>query len=389
MIDILNFTVWEKIIYTLIVTHITIVAVTVFLHRSQAHKSLELSPILNHFFRFWLWLTTSMGTKEWVSVHRKHHAKCETEEDPHSPVTKGIYHILFLGVHYYRTESHVKETIEKYGMGTPDDWLENNLYSKYKYRAVIALLPINIILFGFSGILIWLTQMLWIPIWAAGVINGLGHWWGYRTFATKDTSTNISPWGIIIGGEELHNNHHAFPRSAKMSYKKGEFDMGWMYIKIFEYFGLAKVIERSPVPEPSAHNFILSEVFSVKMRILRKYEKLVMKKVAQLECDNTILDKSFENSGGKFREWWTRDKDILAEDCVKYLNEVLSSKKQMAKIYEMRTKLINAWQGMGFSVNERIILLNNWCNEAEKLGNAYIDSFVIYLRKKIPSNSIL
>ena len=384
--DILHLTGLEKLIYTLIVTHITIISITVFLHRHQAHKSLTLHPAVSHFFRFWLWLTTSMGTKEWVAVHRKHHAKCETEEDPHSPMMLGIYEVLFKGVKYYRKESHNKETIDRYGMGTPNDWLEHNIYTKYKYRAVIALLPINIILFGFSGILIWITQMLWTPFWAAGVINGIGHWFGYRTFASKDTSTNIVPFGIIIGGEELHNNHHAFPRSAKLSFKKGEFDIGWMYIRILEILGLAKVIERSSAPEGLSNKFVLSEIFSVKMRSLRKYEKLVMKKIAKKECDKSILNKIFSVDRAKFKQIWLRDKDLLSDEFSDYLSNVLSTKKQMAKIYEMRLKLIEAWQGMGFSVNERIILLNNWCNEAEQLGIVYVDNFVKYMRKKIPSN---
>lgn len=384
MTDILHFTTWEKVLYTLIVTHITIVAVTVFLHRYQAHRSLEVGPVLSHFFRFWIWVTTSIGTKEWVAVHRKHHAKCETSEDPHSPVIYGIWNILFGGVYYYKKQTRIKENLDQYGMGTPDDWLERNVYVRYKYRGVIALLPINIVLFGSAGALIWLIQMLWNPFWAAGVINGLGHWFGYRTFSTKDASTNIVPIGIIIGGEELHNNHHAFPRSAKLSFRRGEFDIGWMWIKIFEFFGLVRVIERSPAPEGIRSKFVLSEVFSIKMRSLRKYEKLVMSKIAKRDCDKSILNKVFSRANGKFKRWWMRDRDILTEDCIEYLNNVLSTKSQMAKIYEMRNKLVEAWQGMGFSVNERAVLLNNWCNEAEKLGIVYVDSFVRYLRKKIP-----
>jgi len=230
-----------EIIYTLIVTHITIVAVTCFLHRSQAHKSVTFHPIVSHFFRFWLWLTTGMITKQWVAIHRKHHSITDKEGDPHSPHVYGIWNILLRGVYYYYIAGKNAKMIVNFGRGTPDDWIERKLYSRYNYAGVIAMLVINILLFGWVGIIVWATQMLWIPFWAAGVINGLGHWWGYRNGDTKDRSTNIIPWALWIGGEELHNNHHLTPASAKLSKKWFEFDIGWFYIKTLSLLGLATV----------------------------------------------------------------------------------------------------------------------------------------------------
>jgi len=239
---------WQIFIYTLIVTHITIAGVTIFLHRCQAHRALDLHAIPSHFFRFWLWMTTGMVTKEWAAIHRKHHAKCETVEDPHSPVTRGIDKVVYEGAELYRIEARNTETIEKYGHGTPDDWIERNVYTKHSALGVSMLLVINIMLFGVLGLSVWAVQMMWIPVTAAGIINGIGHYWGYRNFDCKDASTNILPWGIIIGGEELHNNHHTYGTSAKLSSKWYEFDIGWMYITILSFFGLAKVKKVAPAP---------------------------------------------------------------------------------------------------------------------------------------------
>jgi stearoyl-CoA desaturase (delta-9 desaturase) len=230
---------WQIVLYTLAFTHVTIASVTIFLHRSQAHRALDLHPAVMHFFRLWLWLGTGMVTKEWVAIHRKHHAKCETVDDPHSPQTHGIKKVLLEGSELYRSEAKNQETLSKYGHGTPDDWIERNLYSRFSWQGVGLTLIIDLLLFGAAGAAVWAVQMLWIPITAAGIINGLGHWWGYRNFEAPDASTNISPWGIIIGGEELHNNHHTYPTSAKLSVKKGEFDNGRVYIRALELLGLA------------------------------------------------------------------------------------------------------------------------------------------------------
>lgn len=242
----LNFSVWQMVVYTLIMTHITIVGVTVFLHRNQAHRALDLHPIVSHFFRFWMWLTTGQLTKAWAAIHRKHHAKCETEEDPHSPVTRGLSTVLWQGADLYRMEQKNQETLDKYGKGTPDDWMERKVYTPFTFYGIVLMFIINFVLFGFAGMTIWAIQMAWIPFWAAGVINGIAHCWGYRNFDSPDAATNISPWGILIGGEELHNNHHTFATSAKFSTKWYEFDLGWFYIQVLSALGLAKVKKTQP-----------------------------------------------------------------------------------------------------------------------------------------------
>ena len=232
-----------EIIYTLVVTHITIICVTLFLHRGQAHRAIIFHPILSHFMRFWLWLTTGMVTKQWVAVHRKHHRFSDAEGDPHSPHVFGFWKILFKGAFLYNDASKDKVMVDSYGVGTPSDWLEFHLYTTHSRLGIGILLLFNIIVFGWWGLLIWGIQMIWIPFWAAGVINGLGHWWGYRNGETKEHSCNIIPWGIVIGGEELHNNHHLSPASPKLSHKWFEFDIGWAWFKIFETLKLAKVRE--------------------------------------------------------------------------------------------------------------------------------------------------
>jgi stearoyl-CoA desaturase (delta-9 desaturase) len=230
-----------SLIYLLLLTHITIICVTVFLHRGQAHKGLEFHPVLSHFMRFWLWLTTGMVTKQWVAIHRKHHAFTDVEGDPHSPVTYGIWNVLFTGVKYYVQAAKDEKMIQQFGVGTPDDWIEKNIYTKYNFLGILIMLWINLQVFGLLGLLIWGIQMIWIPFWAAGVINGVGHWFGYRNWPTKDVSHNIIPWGIIIGGEELHNNHHNKPANSKLSDKWYELDIGWLWIKFFNFFGLLKI----------------------------------------------------------------------------------------------------------------------------------------------------
>src|SRR5690349_15162697 len=237
---------WGYVIVTLALTHVTIAAVTIYLHRCQAHRGLDLHPAVSHFFRFWLWLTTGMITKEWIAIHRKHHAKVETADDPHSPQTRGINTVLLRGAELYREESHNLETLAKYGHGAPNDWIERHLYTPHTWKGVGLMLIIDLVLFGPIGATIWAVQMLWIPVTAAGIINGIGHYWGYRNFACADASTNIVPWGIIIGGEELHNNHHAYGTTAKLSSQWYEFDIGWLYIQTLVFFRLATVRKVAP-----------------------------------------------------------------------------------------------------------------------------------------------
>ena len=267
---------------TLVLTHITIVAVTVYLHRYSAHRSLELHPVLKHFFRFWLWMTTGMTTLEWTAIHRKHHATCETEDDPHSPVVKGLSTILWTGAEEYREEAKNQETLDRYGKGCPDDWIERNLYSRFPIGGVGTMLVIDVALFGVIGLTIWAVQMIWIPFFAAGVINGIGHYWGYRNYECSDAATNISPWGILIGGEELHNNHHTYPNSAKLSQKPWEFDIGWFWIRLFETFGLAKVRSTGPVAHkvPGKQTLDLDTAWAVvnnRFQVMARYAESVVK----------------------------------------------------------------------------------------------------------------
>ena len=290
---------WGYVLVTLGLTHVTIAGVTIYLHRCMAHRALDLHPAVIHFFRFWLWLTTGMSTIEWVAVHRKHHAFVETEEDPHSPQIAGIKKVLFDGVELYRTASRDQSTLDKYGHGCPNDWLERNVYTKFSSRGYFVMLAINLLCFGPIGLTIWAVQMIWIPFFAAGVINGVGHWAGYRKFETADTSTNIVPWGIIIGGEELHNNHHAFASSAKFSFQPWEFDVGWLYIRILECVGLAKVKKIAPKPmfnpaKQYADLDTVGAVISNRFQIMAQYAKKVLAEVHAEEL--RLADKASRGS---------------------------------------------------------------------------------------------
>ena len=233
------------ILITLIFTHITIVCVTLYLHRGQAHRGIVFHPLLSHFMRLWLWLTTGMNTKQWVAIHRKHHSLTDKEGDPHSPHVFGIWNIIFKGVKYYYQAGKNANMIMSFGKGTPTDWIERKVYTPHPQAGILLMLVIDLVLFGPVGIIVWGVQMLWIPFWAAGVVNGLGHWWGYRNTNTKDRSTNISPWGIIIGGEELHNNHHAEAANPKLSRRWFEVDIGWAWLNLFRLLGLAKLNTRT------------------------------------------------------------------------------------------------------------------------------------------------
>jgi len=287
---------WQYVLITLTLTHVTIVAVTIYLHRYSAHQAIELSPVVSHFFRFWLWMTTGMNTKEWTAIHRKHHAKCETPDDPHSPQTRGIGTVFWKGTELYRSEAKNTETLARYGHGTPNDWIEQNLYSRFSWHGIVLMLVVNLALFGPIGLTIWAIQMLWIPIFAAGIINGVGHYWGYRNADTPDTSTNIVPWGFVIGGEELHNNHHNSPTSAKFSLRSWEFDLGWLYIRAMEICGLARVKhamfpptkERRYAPDTKALNAFLV----YRYLIVWMYRKVLLRVIKKTESE-VALDEKF------------------------------------------------------------------------------------------------
>jgi len=383
-----SFNGWEVLAYTLVTTHITIAAVTIFLHRSQAHRALDLHPIPSHFFRLWLWLTTGMVTKEWVAIHRKHHAKCETVDDPHSPQTRGIKTVLLTGSELYRTEAKNKETLAKFGHNTPDDWLERNLYSRYSWQGVGLMLIINLMLFGAIGATVWAVQMLWIPITAAGIVNGIGHYWGYRNFEAPDASRNVSPWGIVIGGEELHNNHHTYPTSAKLSVKPYEFDIGWAYIRGLEMLGLAKV--RKTVPQirlgavkPVADGKTLEAIIANRYEVMANYARSLRHasraEVARLKNEGAA-------SSGKLaamlaaRRWLHRDDDKIPHAVKGQIAEAVAHSPYLAKLVAMREELRQLWTRTGVSAEQLVADLQAWLRKAEESGIAALQDFALRLR---------
>jgi stearoyl-CoA desaturase (delta-9 desaturase) len=374
---------WGYVIVTLVFTHITIAGVTIFLHRHQAHRALELHPIVSHFFRFWLWLTTGMVTKEWAAIHRKHHAKCETVDDPHSPQMKGISKVLWEGAELYREESKKQETLDKYGHGTPDDWLERNVYSKYTRLGVTLMFFINFVLFGFIGVTMWAIQMMWIPLLAAGVINGIGHYWGYRNFQTEDASRNIVPWGILIGGEELHNNHHAYGSSAKLSSKWYEFDIGWLYIRLMEMAGLADVKRLAPKlrmaePKPECDFATLQAVINHRYDVMARYAKSVKRLCAD------ELKKVRENSNLEWvavKRFLTRGQtEVKAEDRL-CLDHLTMKSSVLNTVFAMRDELSAIWARSSASREQLVKQLEDWCQRAEASGIAPLREFSMRLRR--------
>jgi len=379
---------WQVLLFTLVTTHITIAAVTVFLHRAQAHRALDLGPIPSHFFRAWLWLTTGMVTKEWVSIHRKHHAKCETEDDPHSPQTRGIKAVLLTGSEMYRAEAKVEETLAKFGHGTPDDWIERNLYSRYTWQGVGLTLIINLMLFGAIGLTVWAVQMLWIPITAAGIINGIGHWWGYRNFEAPDASRNVSPWGIIIGGEELHNNHHTYPTSAKLSVKPYEFDIGWAYIRAMEMIGWAKVRKTPPMLKlgdikPVADSQTLEAVIANRYEVMAKYAKHLR---SACRAELVRLKAEGAENTAKWREmhlakrWLHRDDDKIPHGVKAQVAKACAESAALAKLVAMREELRQLWTRTNVSAEQLVADLQAWCRKAEESGIAALQEFALKLR---------
>ncbi|KQU80410.1 MULTISPECIES: fatty acid desaturase [unclassified Rhizobacter] len=380
---------WQIVIIALVLTHITIASVTIFLHRSQAHRSLDLHAVPSHFFRLWLWLTTGMVTKEWVAIHRKHHAKCETQEDPHSPVAHGIKTVLFTGSELYRAEAKNQETLSKYGHNTPDDWIERNLYTRYSWQGVGVMLIINLTLFGAIGATIWAIQMAWIPITAAGIINGLGHWWGYRNFEAVDASTNISPWGIIIGGEELHNNHHTYPTSAKLSVKKYEFDIGWAYIRGLEMLGLAKVRKTPPMlrlgdVKPVADSKTLEAIIANRYEVMAKYagglRDTCRAEVKRLKAEGVAAGNAKLANMRLARRWLHRDEDKIPAHVKAQVVSVCADSPALSKLVTMREELRQLWTRTNVSAEQLVVDLQAWCKKAEESGIAALQEFAVKLR---------
>lgn len=377
---------WQIVAYTLVLTHITIASVTIYLHRCQAHRSLELHAIPSHFFRFWLWLTTSTVTKQWVAVHRKHHAKCETAEDPHSPVAHGIKKVLLEGRELYRDEAMKEETLKKFGHGSPDDWIERHLYTPRNNWGPVAMLLIDLALFGAIGITVWAVQMLWIPIMAAGVINGIGHFWGYRNFEAPDASTNVLPWGLIIGGEELHNNHHTYPTSAKLSVKPYEFDIGWGYIRGLEMIGLAKVRKTpprlmlgdiKPVADAKTLEAIVAHRYELMARYANEVRAACSAEVARLKANGQV---SAASKLQQVRKWMHRDAEQMPVDMQKQVDLVRADHPKLDKLIAMREELRGMWTRTNVSAEQLVVDLQGWCHRAEASGIAALQDFSRKLR---------
>ncbi|GAA4347662.1 acyl-CoA desaturase [Variovorax defluvii] len=375
---------WQIVLYTLVTTHITIVAVTVFLHRTQAHRAMDLHAIPSHFFRFWLWIGTGMVTREWVAIHRKHHAKCETEDDPHSPQTRGIDTVMWRGAELYRAEAKNKETIAKFSHGTPNDWMENNVYSRFGWQGVGLMLILNLALFGALGATVWAVQMLWIPFWAAGVVNGLGHYWGYRNFEAPDASTNLSPWGLIIGGEELHNNHHTYPTSAKFSVKKYEFDIGWAYISLMQKIGWAKVKKLPPRllmgdVRPVADEKTLEALIANRYEVMARYAR-EMRRATRHELA-LLREKGADLSALKVaKRWLHRDDDKVPANARLNLVQARAAHPVLDKMVTMREELRQMWLNTSQSREQLAADLAAWCHRAEASGIAGLRDFSTRLR---------
>jgi stearoyl-CoA desaturase (delta-9 desaturase) len=369
---------WGYFWAAMILTHVTIASVTIFLHRHQAHRALTLHPAISHFFRFWLWLTTGMVTREWASIHRKHHARCEQEDDPHSPQREGIAKVLFAGAWLYRCEALNKETIEAYGHGTPDDWLERKLYSQYRFTGIGIMFLLNLVLFGIVGPVIWLVQMLWIPFWAAGVINGVGHYWGYRNFETQDASRNIVPWGILIGGEELHNNHHAYGVSARLSNKWWEFDIGWLYIRLLEIFGLAKVKRTAPKVRFSSEfgtvdMDLLRAVVANRFHVLKLYGSRVIAPV--IRAERLAASSETVRRLQSIKHLLVSEAVDSGDEQTQHLEAMLHGNPTLQTIYEFKQRLKSVWNERAKDQSEILIRLQKWCSDAEASGIASLREF--------------
>ena len=377
---------WGLVLVTLVLTHVSIAAVTIYLHRHQAHRALDLHPIASHFFRLWLCLTTGMVTREWAAVHRKHHAKCETPEDPHSPQIYGINRVLWGGVFLYVKEAHNLQTLERYGRGTPDDWLERNIYSNRAKVGLIVMGLINVALFGVvPGLLILAAQIAWIPFWAAGVINGIGHYWGYRNWGTADASTNICPMGILIGGEELHNNHHAFGSSAKLSTRWYEVDIGWAYIRALEMLGLAEVKKLAPKPrftqaKPVADFDTLQAVIACRYDVLAKYAKSLKDTyVEELRALRRFAPQDAQSLKG-LKRWLNRDEAQMRSDERARLAAALAKSEKLSTVYSMRQELAKLWERSNASREQLLKQLQDWCRRAEASGIRQLEEFSLRLR---------
>jgi stearoyl-CoA desaturase (Delta-9 desaturase) len=383
----LHFSWWQIVLCALALTHVTIIGVTVYLHRHQAHRALDLHPAVSHFFRFWLWTTTGMLTGQWAAIHRKHHAKCETEEDPHSPQTRGFLKVLLEGAELYRAEAKNEETMRKFSHGTPNDWMERNVYSKYPILGVSLMMVLDVALFGIVGLSVWAVQMIWIPFWAAGVVNGLAHFWGYRNFNSVDASTNIFPWGILIGGEELHNNHHTYATSAKLSNKWFEFDIGWMYIRILSAFRLAKVKKIAPTPRLSTGKLVLDQdtlqaVLANRYEVMASYGKALKRAYRQeLAHLKEVGAREKYQLMRSARGWFHKEESGLDEPQKRQLPQIFANSQKLRTYIELRSELASMWERSNASREQLLVQLQDWCHRAEQSGIKALQEFATRLRR--------
>lgn len=380
----LNLSFWGYVAATLLLTHITIIGVTVYLHRHQAHRALNLHPWPSHFFRFWLWLTTGMRTKDWAAIHRKHHARCETVEDPHSPQIFGIKKVLWEGAELYRQEGRNTETLARYGYGTPDDWIERKLYTPHSDKGIFLMLGIDLLLFGVPGLTIWAIQMMWIPFFAAGVINGIGHYWGYRNFECGDAARNIVPWGILIGGEELHNNHHTFGTSAKLSVKWWEFDLGWLYIQLLSALKLAEVKKLPPKlilmqGKKSVDVDTLKALLTNRLSVLAHYTEEVILPVFN-EVKKCKFIKESSHTLRRARTLLKQADCLIDESGKQSLGQFLEDKQTLKTVYDYRQALQAIWSKTTATQKELVDALQEWCKQAEDSGIETLRQFVAKLR---------
>ena len=376
-------------IATIVLTQATIASVTIYLHRHQTHRALDLHPFISHIFRFWLWLTTGMVTSEWVAIHRKHHATTDVEGDPHSPKVVGIKKVFWEGAELYRAARKDREMIDKYSHGTPDDWIEKNIYDPHCTRGLIVLFFLDIFLFGVPGITIFAIQMLWIPLWAAGVVNGIGHYWGYRNFECPDTATNVSPWGFWIGGEELHNNHHTFASSAKFSVKWWEFDLGWMYIRILSFLGMAQVKKLPPKLtqiDDKLHVDLdtVKAVVGNRFQIMANYYKAVVVPMLQQVKREHVVSEEDKKLVQRANVLLKRDQCLLSPKSTSHLQELLARYEQLRVVYDYRESLQYVWQKTASSQKELVDSLQAWCRQAEESGLDSLRQFAQQLKTYAP-----